>query len=60
VISVASTVVQLTGLPWDDVLWHLPAAIALQVNLLFWQREGNEFVEDDRAETHRRLMRHAG
>jgi hypothetical protein len=40
----------MTGLPLHDVLWNLPVAIAYQIELLFWQREGTVFRRDSKAE----------
>jgi hypothetical protein len=49
-ISIATTVSQMTRMSLLDVLWQLPAAVAYQVNLLHWQRDGNVFLVDDREE----------
>lgn len=39
-MSVATCARQLTGLKWKQVLWKLPFAVALQLDVLYWQREG--------------------
>jgi hypothetical protein len=45
----------MTGLPWNDCLWNLPVAIAYQIELLYWQREGNVFKRDSKAEIMKEL-----
>jgi hypothetical protein len=59
-IAIATTVSQLTKLTFIEVLWQLPAAVSYQVNLLHWQREGNDFLIDDRAEIRAALLTSSG
>jgi hypothetical protein len=54
---VATTVHSLTGLPWHYVLWELPVAIAYQLHILYWQREGNVYLKDQTARIRRRLIK---
>jgi hypothetical protein len=36
----------LTGMTLHDVLWELPAAVAYQFQLIYFQMQGHEFVVD--------------
>jgi hypothetical protein len=56
VIQVATTVVSMTGLAWEHVLWQLPAAIAYQIQILYWQRKGRNFYIDRSAKIRRQLL----
>jgi hypothetical protein len=56
VIQVATIVVSMTGLAWEHVLWQLPAAIAYQIQILYWQRQGRNFYVDRSAKIRRQLL----
>jgi hypothetical protein len=56
-IQIATAVHQMTGLPWRYILWELPAAIAYQIHILYWQRQGAVYYKDQTARIRRRLMR---
>ena len=58
-IALATTVSQMTRMSFLDVLWQLPAAVAYQINLLHWQREGTVLLVDDRAEIRAALCQKA-
>jgi hypothetical protein len=57
VIEVATSVYALTGLPWHDILWELAAAIAYQLQILYWTRQGHVYLRDQSARIRRRLAR---
>jgi len=48
VISIATSVVAMTGLSWHEVLWQLPVALSYQLHLLYLQRQGRTFLIDSR------------
>jgi hypothetical protein len=47
VIEVATVVVSMTGLSWEYVLWELPVAIAYQIQILYWTRQGHAHYTDN-------------
>jgi hypothetical protein len=49
-ISVATCVYAVSGIGFNDALWNIPAALAYQLHLLYWQRQGTVFRRDNRAE----------
>jgi hypothetical protein len=57
VIEIATTVFALTGLPWHHILWELPVAIAYQLQLLYWIRQGHIYYRDQTARIRRALAR---
>jgi hypothetical protein len=56
-VETASIVHQMTGLNWHDALWELPAAIAYQLQILYWMRQGHTYLKDQVARIRRQLMR---
>lgn len=56
-IQVATVVVSMTGLPWEHVLWELPVAIAYQIQILYWMRQGHAHYVDRSKKIRRQLER---
>lgn len=56
-IEIATCVHALTGLPWNHILWELPVAIAYQLQILYWSRQGNVYLQDRTARIRRQLAR---
>jgi hypothetical protein len=54
-MEIATAVVSMTGKDWDYVLWDMPAAVAIQLHLLYWQRQGWDVVKDNSDDIRRRL-----
>jgi hypothetical protein len=50
VIEVAACVYAVSGIVFDDCLWNIPAALSYQMQLIFYQRQGNIFKLDNRAD----------
>jgi hypothetical protein len=51
VILVASHVHAVSGIAFEDALWNIPAALAYQLDFIFWQdHRGAVFRRDARAD----------
>ena len=49
-INVATCVYAVSGIAFADILWHIPAALAYQLQLVYAQRQGQVFKLDNKAE----------
>jgi hypothetical protein len=56
VINVASCVYAVSGIAFDDALWNIPVALAYQLQLLFFQRQGAVFRRDNREQILKELI----
>jgi hypothetical protein len=49
-LNVVSCVYAVSGIALEEALWHIPAALSYQLQLIYWQREGHVFKRDAKAE----------
>jgi hypothetical protein len=55
-VEIATCAIALTGMSWEQVLWRIPAALCVQLQLLYYQRRGTIFIKDTRAKIRRQLL----